>query len=492
MAITPVKDISHSYGETSSRHRNSRRPRARQGVRWWRIAASSPNLTVVTLLWVATLLLGGSSRPDVVQIILLRPLAVLAAAYGFWTLQRSHISGHRFLVAMVAAIFLLTAIHLIPLPASLWTALPGRELIAGLDHQMGMDGVWRPISMAPAFTWNALFSLTVPLAFLVNGIQLGREELERLVVVVIAGGIASAALALLQMFDSSNGTLHFYSSRVTEAVGFFANRNHQALLIAAMFPLLAGYGAKWGAEPTDNQRRFIVASALSTFLLPLLIVTGSRAGLVVGVCGLAVSPFIYLQGARVRRSRKMSPMWWKYLIGMVFVAAIAGLSIVTGRSIAIERALSSYSEQDQRYDFWSAIIANYDRFMPIGSGIGSYQPVYQTFEPRGALSSSYSNHAHNDWLEIVMTAGVPGGFLLLVAILAFGLAVWRHFRINERGARAAYRLAGLTIILLVAMASLLDYPVRAPIISSLLVMSCLWADAGCRRERAGTGGVRPS
>jgi hypothetical protein len=178
---------------------------------------------------------------------------------------------------------------------------------------------------------------------------------------------------------------------------------------------------------------------------------------------------------------------------LVFVLSIAGLSIATDRSVAIRRVVETYSEQDQRYEFWSAVIANYNRFMPIGSGIGSYQPVYQTFEPRGALAATYSNHAHNDWLEVLITAGVPGALLLAVAVIAFAWAVWRHFRSRERGPVAAYRLAGLTIILLAAMASLVDYPLRAPIIAALLIISCFWAGANSRGPAldGSEGDIRP-
>lgn len=453
-------------------------------VERWRyvVQSFSPNMMALVVLWVATLLLGGSSRSTVIQVLFLRPIAVLVAAFGFWTLRRADVLKHYFLVALASAIVLLTASHLVPLPVGWWSALPGRGVIVDLDESLGIKNVWRPLSMAPSYTWNALFSLCVPLAFLVNGIQLKREELPRMIVVFIAGGIVSAMLAFLQMFGSPNGFLYPYAIRATapEAVGFFANRNHQALLIASLFPLLAAYAARRGIDLSHDRRRFVVALALGSFLIPLLIVAGSRAGLVAGLCGLASVPFIYLSGARVRRSRQEPWIGWKYLLGVAFVLAIGGLSLITDRSIAIQRAIASYSEEDQRYDRWSVILDNYSRFMPTGSGIGSYQPVFQSFEPGNQLSSSYSNHAHNDWLEVVMTAGVPGGLLLVIAILAFGWAVWRHFRAGERGATAACRLAGLVVLLLIGLASLVDYPLRAPITAVLFVMSCLWAGVEAR------------
>ena len=295
---------SNQHGRSRSRRTRSGHSRQRHQGLWQRTtAAFSPNMTAITLLWMATLLLGGSSRPDVIQIAFLRPLAVLAAGFGFWTLEWSHLSRYRFLVGMTATTILLVLLHLLPLPPGLWTALPGRGLIVDLDRGVGLQDGWRPISMAPSFTWNALFSLSVPAAFVVNGIQLKREELPRVAVIFIMGAVVSAILAFLQIFGAPNGSLYPYSIKVVspEAVGFFANRNHEALLVAATFPLLAAYGARRGIDSREDQRRLVTAFALTVFLLPLLIVGGSRAGLVAGLCGLACTPLIYLSGARVRR-----------------------------------------------------------------------------------------------------------------------------------------------------------------------------------------------
>ena len=484
---TVMTSISAAHDRNHGRH-SHRRHQSRRPSLWRRAFGELPgNLIAIGILWLTLLLFGGSSRGDVIQLTLLRPIAILVAGFGFWTLRWHHVVKHRFLVIMAAAITLLAGSHLIPLPPSMWMSLPGRQLIVDVDQSLGLGNVWRPITMAPAFGWNALFSLGIPLAVLVNGIQLTREDLTRIGPALIAGGIASAFLAFFQLFGTPNGILYPYSIRLQgpEAVGFFANRNHQALLIAAMFPLLAAYAARQGVSVRLDKRRFIVALVLGAFLIPLLIVTGSRAGLAVGIVGLISTPFIFMRGARVRRSDKSLSMWWKLLAGATAVLAIGGLSIATNRSIAIQRSLASLTEDDQRYESWADIAANYERFMPIGSGVGSYQPVFQTFERRGALTSSYSNHAHSDWIEVIMTTGIPGAALLMIAIMAFIWAAWGRFRAKDRGTVSAYSLAGLVIILMIGAASLVDYPVRAPIISAVLVLACLWAETGGRANAAG-------
>lgn len=452
----------------------------------------SKNLVAIAVLWAALLLLGGSSRGDVAQLIILRPLAVLIACFGLWTLRKEHLSRYPFLLAMTALIILVAVLHLLPLPPSLWHGLPGRELLVAVDEQAQLKDIWRPLTMAPAMGWNALLSLVVPFAVLINGIQLSRNELVRLGPFVIAGGLASAVLALFQLFSTPNGALYFYSIRVSDpqAVGLFANRNHQGLLLATMFPLLAAFAARLGVSAIHDRRRIITATAIGVFLIPLLIVTGSRAGFGAGLLGLAATPLILARGELVRRSDRSRFAWWKYAVSGVVVLAIIGLSVATNRSIAIQRSLASLTEEDQRYGRWSVIADNYSRFLPVGSGVGSYEPVFQTFEPRSTLTPTYSNHAHNDWLEVIMTVGIPGAILLFLAILAFIIAAIRHFRLGDRGITAAYRRAGLVIIALIAAASFVDYPIRTPIIGAMMVIACLWAAADCRAsDRAGEVGA---
>ncbi|HMP55294.1 MAG TPA: hypothetical protein PKD92_01825, partial [Novosphingobium sp.] len=59
--------------------------------------------------------------------------------------------------------------------------------------------LWRPFTLAPAATRNALFSLSVPLAVGLLMIQLDGEERAALLGVIVAFALASLALAVLQL-----------------------------------------------------------------------------------------------------------------------------------------------------------------------------------------------------------------------------------------------------------------------------------------------------
>src|SRR5690606_29945102 len=102
-------------------------------------------------------------------------------------------------------------------------------------------------------------------------------------------------------------------------------------------------------------------------------------------------------------------------------------------------------------------------------------------EPTGLLSLNYFNRAHNDLLEVVLDAGLAG---LLLLIAAVGWWLWmsvRAFRVKDGSAGLLPRL-GSAMLLLVIVASAVDYPARTPMIMSLVMIAAVWL-----ADRTGTG-----
>lgn len=449
-------------------------------------AFASKRLLFVCGLFLLYLMLGGSSRPDVLSLVVLRPVAVLATIAGFATLSADQIRAHRFLLGFAAAIVGLTLGHLVPLPPAVWSQLPSHQLVAEIDNVAGLPARWRSLSLAPSLTWNALFALFVPLSILVHAIQLAPEERRCLAWLLLSGAVASSLLAVLQLLGQSNGILYFYDvTNNGAAVGFFANRNHHAIFLASMLPLLAVVAARRGVSRSDDQRRLVISAAIGILLVPLLLVTGSRAGLLGGVIGLVAIPFLY-QLASVRRrpdARRRRSLWGSG-IGFVGLAVLVAWSLLSGRAESIQRVVDPTADPELRFRVWPAIIENLSNFLPWGSGIGSYEQAFRMIEPVALLRPTYSNHAHNDWLEVLMTAGVPGALLLAMAVGAFFVAMIRLLR-RGRGLGAAWNWLGLTMVLIMAIGSAFDYPLRTPALAATFVIACLWGSLGATAEAGG-------
>src|SRR5690606_2789019 len=97
---------------------------------------------------------------------------------------------------------------------------------------------------------------------------------------------------------------------------------------------------------------------------------------------------------------------------------------------------------------------------------------------------SYFNHAHNDLLEIVLDAGLPGLLLLGWAIIWWfwrTIAVWRRREVQHPLPRL-----GSGILLLTIVASITDYPARTPMNMAVVVIAAVWLSGGRERTRPRT------
>lgn len=199
---------------------------------------------------VIAMMIGGASRPDVLSLLLLRPLSALLFIYAIFVHGRVAFRRSPMLMIFAISILMLVALHVVPLPPALWSSLPGREVAVNVYRVAGMSLPWLPLSMSPVGAWNSLFSLLLPFGVLVLALAAsGREQIRALRFVLIIG-LISGGIGLLQILGSPNGVLYFYDiTNNGSAVGLLANRNHQAVFLASLFPLLAMH-----VSLSDNSR----------------------------------------------------------------------------------------------------------------------------------------------------------------------------------------------------------------------------------------------
>lgn len=435
------------------------------------------------LLLTAAFLLGGSARGDVQSLIVLRPLGLLALGLGLSSLRLSHVRQNTFVCVMGVAFVALPALQLVPLPYEVWSQLPGRALIAEIDRTAGIGQIWRPFSMTPDATLNALYATALPLAVLVLGIQLDTERLGRLLPLVLALGAASGILGLFQLMGEPGGPLYPY--RVTnpnEPVGLFANRNHYAWLIACMLPMIAVWAS------AKRQVAQAVALVIGLALVLLLLVAGSRAGLVAGAVAIAATPLILQHKFRRAGAPPQGEAVPAKAVVLAIAACVAGLlsfAVWLGRGRAWDRFFSDAEGQDRRLVTGQTVMEFLPDYFPWGTGMGSFESVFQVHETDALLRPTYMNHLHNDWLELALTGGLPAVLLLVAGVIAFAIRTWQLLGRDfvGSGSRSLARL-GLLIVLLAALSSVVDYPLRVPSLAALFVVAMLWT--GCPSRAIGS------
>ncbi len=147
------------------------------------------------MLWIA----GGASRADVFGQSVVRATSWAIVFIMAWWGGRVDWRRNSTAAGFLAACIILTIVQLIPLPPAIWTALPGRDLFMRAAEALGQPQPWRPLSIAPGMTWNALSSLIVPVVafILLTGLPYGRHnQIARWVLIAV---VAAASLAVLEI-----------------------------------------------------------------------------------------------------------------------------------------------------------------------------------------------------------------------------------------------------------------------------------------------------
>lgn len=418
------------------------------------------------------LLSGGASRADAFGQVVVRVVAwaLLLVAVLFGRRPRREDVGPTAL--LLGAALLLVLLQLIPLPPAIWQALPGRGIFAEAASAGGRPQPWRPWSIVPGATVNAASSLVVPITTLVLMAGLAPEEQPRVPGLLLCLIGVSALIGLLQ-FSGAQLDNPLVNDTPGEVSGLFANRNHFALFTAIGCLLAPAWAFQEGRAP---HWRGPLAPALVLVFALIVLASGSRAGIILAVLGSGVGMLLAWKG--IGRSLRRYPRWvFTALLagGAALVATTVLISIAAGRAVSISRALAIDPGQDMRSRGLPTVWGMIREYFPMGSGLGGFDPIFRLHEPFGLLKLTFFNHAHNDFLELALDAGLPGLLLLAVALAWWGWAGLKAWRSGDAAGRFLPRL-GSTILLLILIASAFDYPARTPMIMAVAVVAALWLD----------------
>lgn len=423
----------------------------------------------VSGLLISTALTGGASRDDSQSLIFLWPVSMLALGWAILTLRKEHLEGRALLIAGMLGIIAINLLYLIPLPPGLWHNFPGRHQIEKIDMASALIEVWRPANMSPENGWHTSAALVAPLATLLFGTQLSRDDLQRMLFVLISIGALSAIFGILQVIDSNNSALYLYRiTNTNSAVGLFANRNHAAMLLACLFPLLAVFATQ-RVTIKNRIRRQILAAAFATILVPVILITGSRSGLLLAIIGLVGgATLIRPYHSKIRAS----PV--PIIIGIT-VILLGVATVALSRAEAVERLFNGSLQDDGRAGFWKNSVDLFGEYFPIGTGTGSFVQVYQLLEPSGTLGRHYLNRAHNDWIETATSYGLLGVAGLVIVFCGYCLRSWKlWFLIDSDRPSVVFSRMGGVLIAITGFASVSDYPLRTPIFMCIFVVFTLW------------------
>lgn len=444
-------------------------------------------LIFLSILLVTLWLGGGASRPDVPGQLLVRSVSWISLIVVILVGGRPTFGDVWPVALLLLAGLVLALAQLVPLPPGLWQALPGRALLVDAARVSGEGQPWRPWSIVPGATINAASSLIVPIVTLLLANALHGSD-RRAVAGLLLGLIVASAMAGLLQFSGTSLENPLVNGTPGDVSGLFANRNHFALFIALGCVLAPAWAFQEDRRP---RWRAPVALALVPLLALVILASGSRAGIILGVLGIGMGLALAQRG--IRRELGRYPRWAApaLVLGVVLVvAAVVAISVAAGRAVSIDRAVMIDPGQDIRSRGLPTVLAMVREYWPAGSGLGGFDPVFRIHEPPDLLKLTYFNHAHDDFLEVVLDSGLPGLLLILAGLGWWARASFRAWRNHDGIYPIAARL-GSALLLLVIVASVFDYPGRTPLIMAMSVIAAVWLSTRVTGERGsalpGTG-----
>ncbi len=404
------------------------------------------------------------------------PLLQLMAAVAFGLIFLPPRHGVLAGVGGAAIAPALIVLQLLPLPPGL-LAQSQPALISEIRDYTGHNG-WSASTIDLYATFGFLAFTLLGATLYVIFRNAARAVVIRCLYATVIVALASLPIAAIQV-SSGGGAFDFWDSpHVLNGAGLFANRNHQALFLGLAGTTvwwlagLRGARSSWAPDKTRS-----IALLCSLALLLGAVGTASRAGIVLAL-GSTIIAIVLFQGL----SRRMGIA----VISIALGAFASGLATLAIFNPTIAGALNRFEaiDADARWQLWATSWVAAKEFFPLGSGYGTFIPVYAMVEPINQLTPAYANHAHNEYLELFLEGSLLFviGFVLFLAVFAKRLtAIFRR----QDSPPSLAQLGGLWTIAFL-LHSLVDYPVRTPSLLALFAMGLAMTFAE-RGEQAAHG-----
>lgn len=423
------------------------------------------SIALLVLLAVA-FVFGGASRLHELRLAVVEIAALPLLVFAVITLQWDEAAPrHQFALTILGALVLLPLIQIIPLPPQVWSGLPGRQDGIEALNLAGLTPGWTSLSLTPDKTWRSWLALIPPVATFLAILACSGQDRSRFALALLIGATAAMLLGAAQFLSGSERFYFWATTAAGNVVGFFANRNHLATLCLVCMPIAAVLGA--GALRRGSQREHALPWLMSFFVVLAVLTIGiarSRAGVVLVGPTLAAS----LLAAWVGTGRG----WPRPIVvaglgaGSVVMIAIAIFAFAP----VMER-FDTVGAKEGRFENWPTVLQAADAYLPLGSGLGSFDSVFRSVEPLALLDATFFNQAHNEYLETWLETGWLGAFLVIAFLVWFGRRSWAAWRGGISSDRDLQRAASIGIFAILAH-SAVDYPLRTETMAVVFAFLC--------------------
>lgn len=360
----------------------------------------------------------------------------------------------RFVRLLPLAAIAIPLLQVVPLPPALWTALPGREILVQTLELLHRDLPFQTLALSPSMAWRAaLFTVPAVAVFYATAL-LSTEMRLRLVAAIGCFALLNILFAMAQRFYGAESWWDLYGTvSPTSMTGLFRSKNHYPALLYTALPLVVTAlfvaGQRLGARPWVMMT---VTIGVTVALLIGVLLSRSRAGFVLALVAVAWS-FRLMIARETHLSRR-----WLVPAG---AAVLVTLVLLEPQMEQLLLRFESSPVDDYRWVIAARAWQAFLMFLPFGSGLGTFVPIYQRFETIDTLpTNTFVNFAHDDFLQIAVEAGIPG---VAASAAYLGWFLWTFVRLrrlpNLMPSVLLGQAASVSAFLLLAH-STIEYPLR--------------------------------
>jgi O-antigen ligase len=273
--------------------------------------------------------------------------------------------------------------------------------------------------------------------------------------VVMLLAFALSVLALAQFFTSPGVIYWRVKPTVGWAFGPYVNHNHFGGLMEMLIPISAAYLL---SRPPQSVARPVLGALLALPLASVLF-SGSR-----GAVGSLLAEGLLL--ALIVTWKSPSAIRGKAIVwGAVATGLAIGIVLWTNSghlpvriTSVLQRNPLLRDEVADRVNVGKSALRIVRSHAGFGIGVGCFEyafPEYATF-----ATDMHWTHVHDDYLEVLAESGLPGGLVLVVALVLFFRLAFRHLKERLRHESGWIQVGAAVACVGLLIHSFLDFNLR--------------------------------
>ncbi len=331
-------------------------------------------------------------------------------------------------------------------------------------------GVWMPVSLAPRATLAEFLRVAGYGAFFLLTVQLlvDRKTLKKIPVFLALFGGGFAFVGILQFLLPNDRILWIvrdWPARTSHHFGTYVNGNHYAGLMEMILPVVLAMFLSAQPEYSYHSLREKIAEFFNhpranTHILlgfsAILISTSiflslSRGGIFSILIALLALGFLAMKHGKDRKKGRQLVL---FMVAMLLAVGFLGWGPIFDRFEGIRTSGGEIA--DQRLDYWEDSRDVIQDFPLFGTGFGTFAhiyPRYQSVYTHGLMV----DHAHNDYIELLVEGGIAGTGLVVWFLFAVVSASYRKFSKRRNRTSIYLFLGGLAGLLSILFHSVTDF-----------------------------------